>query len=69
MARTNLKVFRVKYGLTQDEFAKKIGYSRSYYRRVENSECSGAMKFWQAISTEFVIPMVDVLELMKVDED
>ncbi len=69
MTRTNLKVFRVKHGLTQDEFAQKIGYSRSYYRRVENAEYSGALKFWQAISTVFGIPMVDVLELMKVDED
>lgn len=69
LIRTNLKVFRIKQGLTQDEFAQKVGYSRSYYRRIENGEYSGALKFWQAVSETFSIPMVEVLELMKIDEN
>ena len=31
-----IKVYRIREGLTQEEFAKKIGVSRSYYALIEN---------------------------------
>lgn len=68
MERTKLKQFRVGKKQTQGEFAEGIGYSRGYYRRVESGEYGGSLKFWQKIGEVHGVPMVDVLELMKVDE-
>lgn len=36
MVNEVLKVYRMKRELTQEEFAQKIGVSRSYYALVEN---------------------------------
>lgn len=35
MERIDLKIFRIKQGLTQEEFAKKIGISRQSYLLIE----------------------------------
>lgn len=67
--RRNLRVFRVKLGLTQDDFAKRIGYSRSYCQLVESGKYLASMRFWLKISEQFSVPMSEVVELMKVDEN
>ena len=64
MIRIKLKQFRVGKGMTQAEFAKEIGFTRSYYGAVENGKVSGSRKFWKAISRRFAIPMGEVVVWM-----
>lgn len=67
--RTELKKFRIGEHLTQEQFARKIGYNRSMYMEVENGKREPSMRFCVAISETFGIPMAEVLELVKRDEE
>lgn len=63
--RTNLKVFRVKQNLSQDEISKKIGCKRATYSAIENGKRSGKQSFWKALQNSFGIPDVEMWELMQ----
>lgn len=65
MARLKLKKLRVGKGMTQEVFAREIGFYRTYYGAVENGKHEGSMKFWKAISKRFAIPMSEVVEMME----
>lgn len=65
MSRTNLKVFRIKQGLTQAEIAKKIGCNRTTYAEIENGKRSGRESFWQKLQEAFSIPDAEIWELTK----
>ena len=67
MMRTNLKVFRVKQNLTQDEIAEKIGYTRSSYSTIETGERNGRDAFWNALQQTFNIPDDEMWALKKND--
>ena len=68
MARTNLKVFRVKHHLTQEEMAKKIGgYTRQAYAYVENGKRDGRKSFWKDLQKAFNVPDSEMWELQKND--
>lgn len=67
--RTNLKIFRVKQNLTQEQFAKEIGYERSSYADVENGKREPSMRFCKAISEAYGVPLTEVVEMMQNDED
>lgn len=63
--RTNLKVFRVKRNLTQEEIAKKIGFARATYTSIERGERHGRNSFWKELQKAFGISDADMWELMK----
>lgn len=65
--RTNLKLLRVKHGLTQGEFAALIGCNRSTYSAIESGKREARRMFWKAIERTF--PTANIEELKKVDED
>lgn len=65
MARTNLKVFRVKQGLAQDKFAEKIGYTRATYSAIEKGTRNGRQSFWSDLQKTFSIPEAEMWDLMK----
>lgn len=65
--RIRLKLLRVSKGMSQEEFAKAIGFTRSYYRTVEAGLNQGSMKFWLAIKDRFAIPDSEWVELMKIE--
>ncbi len=70
MARTNLKVFRVKLHLSQTEMAEKIGsYKRQTYAAVENGKRDPRQKFWDDLQKAFCVPDADMWELQKNDKD
>ena len=54
--RTNLKLFRVKAGLSQAEMSKKIGCSRATYSAIESGTRNGTMSFWNRFQQAFVLP-------------
>lgn len=65
--RTNLKLFRVKKGLSQDEFAERIGYSRATYSAIESGKRDGRLTFWNDLQHAFSIPDAAMWALMQND--
>lgn len=63
--RTNLKVFRIRQQLTQDEIADKIGCPRSTYSAIESGQRTGRPAFWQDLQKAFYIPDAEIWGLMK----
>lgn len=66
--RTNLKVFRIKKGLTLEEFASKIGYTRATVSAIETGKRDGRDTFWRAVQNAFNIPDAEMWGLKKLDE-
>lgn len=65
--RINLKLLRVKHGLTQDEMAVKIGVTRCTYAAIENGTRNGRDHFWISLQKAFNIPDEDMWKLKKKD--
>lgn len=65
MVRENLKDFRQKLRLSQDDFAKAIGYSRVMFQQVESGVRDGTLEFWEAIQMRFCIPDSEMWALTK----
>ena len=66
--REKLYLFRCSKKLTQEGFAKSIGYKRDTYGKVENGERTPTMKFCVAISKKWAIPLTEVLAMMEFDK-
>jgi DNA-binding XRE family transcriptional regulator len=65
--RTNLKVFRIKQVMSQQEMAAKLGYERAYFGHVERGLQHGSAAFWERMQTAFGLTDEQVQELKKVD--
>lgn len=66
--RWALERFRRDQRMTQDDFAKEIGYSRSQYALIEQGKRNGTQDFWTKLQTRFCIEDCAMWELMKIDE-
>ena len=64
MERTELKLFRIRQKLTQEQIAEKLGYSRGHYARFENGEADTTLRFLQALQTAFNITFTEAQTLM-----
>lgn len=51
--RKNLKVYRVKQGLTQAEMAARLDYTCSLYSMVESGRRTGTQHFWLNLKAAF----------------
>ena len=70
MARTNLKVLRVKNHLTQTEMAEKIGgYKRQTYAAIENGKRDGRTGFWKDFQKAFAVTDSEMWIYQKNDEN
>lgn len=69
MERINLKLFRVKNKLSQEEMAQRIGCIRSTYAAIENGKRTGRQHFWREFQRAFSIPDEDLWGYMKTDEE
>lgn len=67
--RTELKVFRVKQGLSQKQMAKKLDYSRGQYARFESGEAETTLRFLQALETAFGLSLEEAKAVMKRDKE
>ena len=65
--RTNLKIFRVKQGLSQEDMAKRIGCIRPTYSAIENAKRTGRKAFWSDLQFAFGLTDDEIVELMKID--
>lgn len=63
--RTNLKVFRVKHNLSQQEISEKIGCNRATYSCIETGIRSGRPDFWESLRKSFSVPEAEMYALMK----
>ena len=52
-ANTYLKLLRKSHCLTQDELAKKLGISQTYYSQVENGQRRPSISLWKKIHKLF----------------
>lgn len=66
--RTELKIFRVKQHLSQEEMAEKIGCKRSTYSSIEKGVRDGKQSFWLAFQKAFDIPDGEIWALMHKEE-
>lgn len=65
MKRFNLKIFREKQGLKQQEMADKLGISKSYYVDIELGNCEPSFRVAEAIDRNFHNQYDDIFELLK----
>jgi putative transcriptional regulator len=65
MKRYNLKVFREKQHLTQQQMAEKLGISKSYYVAIELGHNDPSFKVAEAIDNNFHNLYDDIFELLK----
>ena len=63
--RTNLKLYRVKKQLSQDEFAERIGCTRATYSAIESGKRDGRQAFWKDLQHAFAIPDAAMWALMQ----
>lgn len=69
MERRNLKVFRIKHGLTQQAIAEKIGVCRSIYSEVERGTRKCSVAFLCKLQSAFNIPDADIWALTKIHSE
>ncbi len=60
-----LRLLRVRNGMTQDAAAKACGFSRSQWGEVEKGNQQGSRKFWEAVQKHFSVPDAEMWKLMK----
>lgn len=68
MKRFNLKSFREKQGLNQQEMAEKIGISKSYYVAIELGNAEPSFRVAEALYNNFHDKYQDIFELLKKGE-
>ncbi|NLC25587.1 MAG: helix-turn-helix domain-containing protein [Fastidiosipila sp.] len=69
MARTNLKVLRVRNSLSQQEMAERLNCTRATYAAIEVGQRDGSKRFWTSVQDKFMIPDCEMWGLMKVDQE
>lgn len=65
MARTELKVLRIKNNLTQMAMAEKLGVGLTTYHFVESGKCNGSMAFWVNLQKVFKLDDGTIWKLQK----
>lgn len=65
MKRFNLKSFREKQGLTQQEMADKLGISKSYYVDIELGNSNPSFRVAEALYNNFHDKYGNIFELLK----
>lgn len=63
--RLKLKAYRALKGLSQSEFAERIGCSRGRYTSIETGRRDGTPEFWRALQSAFEIPDTEMWALMQ----
>ena len=63
MKRNELKVLRVRNGLTQPVIAEKLGVSLSTYNLIEQGKRRGSAEFWLKLQSEFNLTHSEVWKL------
>lgn len=65
MKRLNLKFFREKLGLKQQDMADALGISKSYYVAIELGNAEPSFRVAEALDKNFHGKYTDIFELLK----
>lgn len=68
MIRMNLKIFRIRYGLTQSEMAARVGYDRASYALIESGTRNPSIEFFMSLQEAFDIPDEEMWGLTKIEK-
>lgn len=63
--KTELRVLRAKFGLTQAGMADKLGINRSTYSLIESGKRNGSSEFWIKLQRAFGYSDTEIMELIK----
>lgn len=64
--RNNLKEFRIKLGLSQEEIGTMFNLSRQQWCNVEAGRRKGSGEFWLSLQKKFNLNNEETLKLMEV---
>lgn len=64
--RSNLTEFRLKLGLTQEEFAGLFNTDRQYQNNVEKGRRKGSADYWLGIMGKFNLTYLELIKLKEV---
>ena len=64
----SLKILRVRYDLTQEAMAQKLGMSRQAYAKIENGQAAGSISFWLKVQFAFNITSEEMWYLINDEE-
>lgn len=62
-----LKLFRIKKGMSQEKFAAEIGYSREHYRQIEIGARDYTVRFMDNMRSRFNLTEKEFLKIMEKD--
>lgn len=65
MKRINLKLFRIKHNLSQQEMAQRLKVGRSTYVDIEHGKRDGSIRFFNTLQDEFQLTDDEVWVLTK----
>lgn len=63
--RQDLKIFRVKQNLTQQQLAEQMGVSVATYNLIENGTRRGSQEFWLKLQQTYKLEDGDVWKMQK----
>lgn len=63
----SLKILRIRYGLTQETMAEKLGISRQGYAKIEKGQAAGSISFWLKVQYAFNITSEEMWSLINDD--
>lgn len=64
----SLKILRVRYDLTQETMAERLGMSRQAYAKIENGQAAGSISFWLKVQFAFNITSEEMWYLINDEE-
>ena len=64
--RSNLKTFREKLGLTQEEMGAMFQMSRQQWCNIEQGRRYGSPEFWLGLQKKFKLNVDETIKLMEV---
>ena len=67
--RLKLKLFRIKSGMSQEKFAKELGYSREHYRQIENGQRDYTIRFMETFRKRFNLTEKEFKQIMTKSEE
>ena len=67
--RTELKLFRIRHDLSQEQIAEKLGFSRAHYAKFENGVQDTTLRFLEALQNAFGMTIAEAVKLAERDNE
>lgn len=67
LKRLNLKIFRIRQNMTQDDMARRIGCDRATYSAVETGARNPSVEFFMDLQKAFNVPDEEMWGLTRLE--